>query len=148
MRQRKDVAERFWAKVDKRGDCWLWTGAQRTTGYGAFQMGRGDGEGVQSAHVVSWRLTNGEVPAGMFVCHRCDVPLCVRAGHLFLGTPGDNVRDMVAKGRDHYTQIEQCPKGHPYTSENTYRDTSGRRRCRECRRANRRRRKERVGYWQ
>ena len=32
--------ERFWAKVDKSGDCWLWTGAvDKGTGYGRFWNG-------------------------------------------------------------------------------------------------------------
>jgi hypothetical protein len=33
------------------------------------------------------------------VLHRCDVRLCVRFSHLFLGTHQDNMSDMAAKGR-------------------------------------------------
>lgn len=148
MRQRKDPAERFWAKVDKSGDCWVWTAAKHDFGYGVFQLGRGPSEGLRRAHVLSWLWSNGPIPDGLVVCHRCDNPPCVRPDHLFLGTLGDNTRDMVAKGRDHYSQVQQCPAGHDYTEENTYRDTTGRRRCRECRRTRRRARRDQVGYWQ
>jgi hypothetical protein len=91
--------ERFWAKVDKRGDCWLWTGARRNGGYGAFVYSR-DGEVVQGrAHRFSYELHVGPIPAGMFVMHKCDVPRCVRPDHLTVGTCKDNVHDMIQKGR-------------------------------------------------
>ena len=35
----KPMAERFWAKVDRSGDCWLWQGSRYTNGYGYFHVG-------------------------------------------------------------------------------------------------------------
>ncbi len=44
-------------------------------------------------------IHRGEIPDGLFVLHRCDNRLCANPEHLFLGTAGDNNRDMWAKGR-------------------------------------------------
>jgi len=108
--------ERFWAKVDKQGPipahrpelgpCWPWTGAvPKRSGYGRFNTGvkRAGHWVVVNAHRYSWKLHNGPVPDGLCVLHRCDNKPCVRPDHLFVGTKGDNNRDMVAKGR-HWRQ--------------------------------------------
>jgi hypothetical protein len=86
---------RFWARVDKSGECWLWTGPRDKDGYGKANVRRR----ALRAHRVSWTMANGAIPEGLIVCHRCDTPACVRPDHLWLGTQLDNVRDMTAKGR-------------------------------------------------
>lgn len=92
------VAERFWSKVNKTEECWLWTASVNPAGYGQINLGRNM---MRQVHRVAWELSNGPIPEGMFVCHRCDVPRCVRPEHLFLGTQADNMRDASQKGRMH-----------------------------------------------
>lgn len=110
----KPLPERFWKRVTKTETCWLWTGAPANSGYGSInKSGRHTPE---LTHRLAWMLATGQpIPPGMQVLHTCDVRLCVRNdepgvyvvggierprwGHLFLGTPNDNVVDMFLKGR-------------------------------------------------
>lgn len=89
-------AQRFLAKsVRHASGCLIWRGSRYASGYGSFwYAGK-----VRSAHRASWLIFRGEIPPGRYVLHRCDVRLCVRPEHLFLGTHQENMDDMAAKGR-------------------------------------------------
>src|SRR5215475_9309910 len=88
------------ATADPSG-CLLWHGAKHNKGYGCIHIGSTlDGTArVATTHRVIWEFYRGQIPDGMCVCHRCDVPNCVNIEHLFLGTIADNQTDMAKKGR-------------------------------------------------
>ncbi len=96
------LADRLWPFVDKTGDCWAWTGCHDNNGYGQVKTD----EGLLRTHVLAWRLTHGDIPEGIEVCHNCpggDNPGCCNPAHLFLGTHAQNIQDAVDK--------ERYPKG-------------------------------------
>jgi DNA-binding transcriptional regulator YdaS (Cro superfamily) len=85
---------KFMKKVVKQPDgCWLWSGANNYK-YGHFTLGN-----EIYAHRSSYILHGNEIPEGMLVLHKCDVPLCVNPNHLFLGTHAENMQDKVKKNR-------------------------------------------------
>lgn len=92
---KRNTANDFWKHVDKSGDCWIWMGAKTRGGYGKTRLNTK----VCSTHRASWVYTYGEIPNGLCVLHKCDVRLCVRPDHLFLGTLVDNSDDKVKKER-------------------------------------------------
>jgi hypothetical protein len=96
---RKPLAERFWAKVDRRGpdECWPWLGSRHGDGYGEISV---DGK-LRPAHVVAYELKTGaKIPTGIDGCHKCDHPWCCNPDHVFPGTRAENMADCRAKGRD------------------------------------------------
>jgi len=91
------LEDRLWSRVDRSGDCWVWTGQRLPAGYGQLRCG---GRRRIYTHRLAWTLAYGEIPAGLFVLHRCDNPPCCNPAHLWLGDAGDNIRDCFAKNRN------------------------------------------------
>ena len=124
------LEERFWAKVEITVFCWNWTGAKSDQGYGNIEVRRRVPEGV---HRISYRWAKGDIPDGMEIDHLCRNRACVNPVHLEAVTRRVNqLRGDAFAARE--ARLTHCPKGHPYSIENTYRYPSGSRRCRRCNR--------------
>lgn len=71
--------------------CWIWGGYTTKNGYPTMAQ--------KYMHRYSYQRFNGEIPVGLHVMHKCDVPSCVNPQHLTIGTHQDNHADKVRKGR-------------------------------------------------
>lgn len=85
------------SKVNVATGCREWaTKSKHIFGYGkVYYQGRS-----RDAHRVAWLVWCGPIPAGLYVCHRCDNPSCIEPTHLFLGTNAENLSDCKQKGRN------------------------------------------------
>lgn len=80
------IKDRLMAKVDKSGDCWIWSG-NNVHGYGRLSVnGR-----MEMAHRVSWALENGPIPDGVHIDHICRTVACIRPDHLRPATVKQNL---------------------------------------------------------
>jgi hypothetical protein len=110
---------RFWAKVNKNGPiqkhcpelgpCWVWTAVRDKKGYGRFGLkGR---MRVASRVILAWRvgrpLTKRE-----WALHACDggTSGCVRPDHLYVGSPRENVDEMIVKDRKKIARGASCAR--------------------------------------
>jgi hypothetical protein len=91
MRKRKEITY----EIDENG-CWnCISHAKNIKGYP--HLIRNGKQWIMSRYIYT--QIHGQIPDGMYVCHKCDNPSCINPEHLFLGTQTDNMQDMVNKGR-------------------------------------------------
>jgi hypothetical protein len=86
---------KFKFNIKKVNKCWLWQGSVSIGGYASICWNGKNRVG----HRLIYEVYVGEIPKGMIVCHKCDVPGCINPDHLFLGTHQDNMNDAKKKGR-------------------------------------------------
>jgi len=99
----------FWKRVlitPDTNQCWIWTGGLDKDGYGQKNW---YGKRTLS-HRVAWVVTYGDIPKGLQVLHKCDVPACCNPTHLFLGTQKQNMEDKVSKGRHLHNETHPMHK--------------------------------------
>jgi len=124
---------RFWKKVDRTGECWVWIATCDPYGYGRFWL---DGR-MAPAHRVSFAMTCGPIEPGMQLDHICRNRRCVKPAHLRQVTPYWNRTHNTASPLVAIWFSTHCSRGHPFDLFNTktrMRDGKMRRECRECRR--------------
>ena len=87
---------RVWPLTEKNiNGCIVFNGCRNHDGYGRINK---DGKLV-FIHREVWVESNGDIPEGMCICHKCDNPSCLNIEHLFIGTHDDNMADKREKGR-------------------------------------------------
>ncbi len=91
--------------------CCEWEKGFFKSGYGQFALTPNKPE---YAHRMSYRVFVGEIPDGMFICHKCDNRKCINPKHLFIGTPKANIHDMISKGRQQDYSNALSGEKHPH----------------------------------
>lgn len=97
---------------------WLSSRTERNASTGCLEWTKGlhsgyayarFGKHTKNVSRAVWEHHYGKIPEGCFICHKCDNRKCVEISHLFVGSPNDNIQDMIAKGRNNM-------RGKPKTS--------------------------------
>jgi hypothetical protein len=90
------IESRFWPKIDKSGECWLWLAGKDDKGYGQFSIGHRK----IKPHRLAYELVHGPIPDGLLIDHMCHVRSCVNPAHLRAVTHKQNIenRSVSAAG--------------------------------------------------
>jgi hypothetical protein len=108
-RAEKKAAKFSWSRISIRSqdECWPWDGGKNTYGYGmCVWLGKSTNASRAALESLEWFI-----PEGMFACHHCDNPICCNPSHLYIGSPKDNARDKVIRGR--LVGVFDSGKAHP-----------------------------------
>lgn len=122
------IFHRFKTKVQIGENCWRWTSAIQSEGYGVLSISKK----TFYAHRLSVKFSGREIPNGEEVDHLCRNRWCVNPSHLDVVTHQTNVlrgnspcAETIRRGR--------CKNGHALIGANIYvrKDGMGKQ-CKEC----------------
>jgi len=134
--RKRPVEERFWEKVDRSGDCWLWTAYVGARGYAYIVTGGR----VAPAHRLAYEWLVGPIPEGLEIDHLCRVRHCVNPAHLEPVTHRENDLRGVGIAAQNARKTH-CERGHPLSGDNIRIRKEGWRTCLFCEQI-------RVAKWQ
>lgn len=120
------VRARAYARWVPDGDCRISTYSTASHGYAQIGWQNRPERHVVLAHRAAWEFINGPVPPGKTLDHLCKTRRCVNPAHLRVLDNYENARRT--NGRD--WPIGQCVRGH--SNDRLYRDSAGKRICRDC----------------
>lgn len=86
-----------YVSLPNENGCMIWMGVIGNCGYGQFFLLN---KKAIRPHRLSYKYFKGEFNENLFICHTCDNKKCVAPDHLFVGTPKENMTDMINKKRD------------------------------------------------
>jgi hypothetical protein len=124
----RDRMEALIRRDDGPDGCWHWLGYQHPVqGPRVWTV-----NGLRGVHLETLRLAGRTLPKGSVWRRQCPNSDCVRPEHWQPITLADLARSTPIMA----ARIAQkaCIRGHAFTPENTYRNPSGHRKCRECER--------------
>ena len=133
------LGERFWSKVDKSGECWLWTASKDRNGYGHFAVNNTP----LLAHRLAYQELIGPIPTEQELDHLCRNPSCVNSEHLRAISHRENILCGNTQPALNARKT-RCIHGHAFDQKNTYRRRGGKRMCRECGRQRKREYRRRL----
>lgn len=97
---KKSFDEKFWERVDKTDECWIWTAAKTPAGYGVQRDGK-----LIYAHRYSYMKHKGEIEQGLVIDHVCHNRACVKPDHLRAVTQKQNTENHSGATRVSKTGI-------------------------------------------
>ena len=100
------LEERFLAKLERQGECLIWTGGQTRGGYGSISA---DGKKLR-VHRLAYEREYGPIPQGMEVDHTCHARLCCEPTHLRLATRPQNCSNLSGARRDSATGVRNVTR--------------------------------------
>ena len=88
-----------------------------------------------SVHRRIYKEGHGEIPTGLVIAHKCHVKCCVNLEHLTAVSQSANMMMSDYAPSTKNAAKTHCVHGHPLSGENLYLTPKGKRECKECRRA-------------